>query len=612
MKPHTLICADARITYHGALGVVLETPQPGEDVLVRLENDDNLRRVKSRDLIPLQDIRTTDAGTPLQLISQDKWDKAERLATMCRMIACNADRGTAVTFAARQLGVCEKTIRRAWKRFLKDPRTSALLDKKPGRKEGSRYLTNGVDPIIDECLKEIYFVEEKPDLSLAIEEIEKRCFQVSLSPPADSTIYRRAHGINQSYATRKRHGHKKYCDKYRPVPGNLSATQPLQTVEIDHTLADVILVSDDEHRIPIGRPWVTFAICVVTRMIVGVYVSLDAPSSVSLAMCILFMMMPKEQIVNYLGFAIETDWPCEGSSEELLLDNAQEMHALAIQSGCAEYGMTLRYRPVATPHWGGHIERLIGTQMRRLRLLPGATQRDVRDREDKKVEAKACLTLNEFRQWLITEITTQYHQHVHRAIDMTPLQKWKEMAGQHVPAKPWTDEEMLRCFVHFLPFEEHPVRRIGIEHSGLFYWNDDLIPYVSDGHIYHIRFDPRDVRRVYFVTPKGEVIVVPCTTDQPASSFAEFRSRRAEARKNGEDGVDRLARALGSDQNRLLVSACRKKQKHAHRSASKAKERANDANVASKCVPESPRQSTLDETDQVFVPRPFPAMRIDI
>lgn len=605
MKPHNVICADARVTYQGVLGVVLETPKTGEDVLVRLENDDTLRRIRSKDLLPLKDIREVHADTPLALISQAQWDKANRLAIMCRMIACHPKRREAIRFAADRLGLCERSMKRAFDRWWKDPCTSSLIDKKPGRKAGTRRLMAEVESVIDQCLKEIHLTEEKPDVSLVVEKIKDRCVLEELPSPADSTIRRRILGLNQSYAFRKRHGYKNWCDKYRPVPGNLSPERPLQIVEIDHTLADTILVSDDEHRLPIGRPWVTLAICVTTRMVVGVYVSFDAPSSVSLAMCILSMLVPKQQIVPYFGFKIYADWPTRGFPEEILVDNAQEMHAIAIQRGCAEYGISLRYRPVATPHWGGHIERLIGTLMRRLPLLPGATQRDVREREDKKVEAKACLTLGEFRQWLITDITTQYHQAVHRNIGMTPLQKWKDIASGEISPRPWSDEEALKCFVHFLPFKEHPVKRTGIEHEGLFYWNEGLIPYVSDDHVYDIRYDPRDIRRVYFVTPKGELIVVPCTQDMPAVSYVEWNSNRKEARKRGQDGVDRLVKAKGADDNNQLIKACRKKQKEAHRAASKDKERSNDIRALANLVRQPPRREAPDATDQVFIPQPF-------
>ena len=70
-----------------------------------------------------------------------------------------------------------------------------------------------------------------------------------------------------------------------PVPGTYRVDNALDVVQIDHTPVDVIVV-DEVYRLPIGRPWLTLAIDVATRVVVGFYVSLEAPSSTSLAICL--------------------------------------------------------------------------------------------------------------------------------------------------------------------------------------------------------------------------------------------------------------------------------------------------------------------------------------
>jgi len=53
-----------------------------------------------------------------------------------------------------------------------------------------------------------------------------------------------------------------------------------------------------------------------------------------------------------------------------ILDNAKAIRRYARVSG--QYGIEdWSYRPVRTPSYGGHIERLIGTMMGRFQLLPG-------------------------------------------------------------------------------------------------------------------------------------------------------------------------------------------------------------------------------------------------
>ena len=57
-----------------------------------------------------------------------------------------------------------------------------------------------------------------------------------------------------------------------------SAQRPLDLVQIDHTKLDIIVV-DDEQRLPIGRPWITLAIDVYSRMVTGFYI-LETVSSI--------------------------------------------------------------------------------------------------------------------------------------------------------------------------------------------------------------------------------------------------------------------------------------------------------------------------------------------
>ena len=73
------------------------------------------------------------------------------------------------------------------------------------------------------------------------------------------------------------------------------------------------------------------------------------------------------------------------------------------------YGIALEYRPVAQPHTGGHIERLLGTLLRALHELPGATFSNPVHRGRYDSEACAVMTLDEIEQWLTDYIVCVYH-----------------------------------------------------------------------------------------------------------------------------------------------------------------------------------------------------------
>jgi len=58
----------------------------------------------------------------------------------------------------------------------------------------------------------------------------------------------------------------------------------------------------------------------------------------------------------------------------LRANNGPDFRSQPLRRGCREYHIERDYRPVATlPLFRSHIERLIGTMMGRIHLLPGTT-----------------------------------------------------------------------------------------------------------------------------------------------------------------------------------------------------------------------------------------------
>lgn len=68
-------------------------------------------------------------------------------------------------------------------------------------------------------------------------------------------------------------------------------------------------------------------------------------------------------------------------------------------------------------HFGGVIERVIGTMMRLVHALPGTTAPAPRERGDYDSDKTACLTLEELERWLAIAITRYYHIRKHAGIN---------------------------------------------------------------------------------------------------------------------------------------------------------------------------------------------------
>ena len=71
------------------------------------------------------------------------------------------------------------------------------------------------------------------------------------------------------------------------------------------------------------------------------------------------------------------------------------------------------------------IERLIGTMMGKVHLLPGTTFSDVRAKGDLDPEKSAAMTLDEVERWLSHAIAGVYHRDKHRALDRPPMAAWE-------------------------------------------------------------------------------------------------------------------------------------------------------------------------------------------
>jgi len=91
-----------------------------------------------------------------------------------------------------------------------------------------------------------------------------------------------------------------------------------------------------------------------------------------------------------------------------------------------------RYRPVGLPHYGGVIERLIGTFMRRMEVLPGTTKSNVVEKGEYDATGKAAMTLAQLRKWMAAQVAA-YHATEHRMLRKPPACMWIEPSQASLP-----------------------------------------------------------------------------------------------------------------------------------------------------------------------------------
>lgn len=376
--------------------------------------------------VPVNELRSATSKAPpirLNAVSEADWLQAKLARSLLEpyINAARVPKGVMRDAATR----CDRSVRQM-RRYLKalrvTPLTTTLVPKRPGRKAHSQLLSSKVERVIANAIRRYYLRREPLTVKAVHDRIARACRLLRLQVPKYNTVLRRVDAWDAREVMVARRGSKAANQQHQARVGSLRVDSPLELIQMDHTRVDVHIVSDDSFREWLGRPWLTVCIDVYSRAVVGFYLSIDAPSALSVAMAVSHTILAKEPWLKQRD--IDVPWPMHGRPTKILCDNAAEFRGTAAARGCDQLGIILEFRPVARPHWGGHIERLIGTLMGHVHCLPGTSFSNTGDREDYASTKKACMTLSQLEQWLIYEICLNYHVSKHRGIGIAPLQKW--------------------------------------------------------------------------------------------------------------------------------------------------------------------------------------------
>jgi putative transposase len=445
--------------------------------------------------------------------AEDKgWDLARQREVAIRALAdLPIVSGAKLADAARQMGISTSRASALLGEYRGKPETATLKPRKPGPQLGSFRLDPRVETIIANAIDEFYAKAEKPKLSKLRREINHRCIALKedtdsqntgggLRTPSRKAIRARIVARDQKALISAREGTKAAEDKFLPAIHSYNSEFALQIMQADHARVDLIVV-DDVYRQPLGRPWVTFVIDIASRTIHGFYLTLEDPSIVSIGLMMRHAVLPKQQWLSARG--VSAPWANEGLPDQIDWDNAKAHHARAFLEGCRTYGIRPNFRPVRRPHFGGHIERLIGMMMGEVYLLPGTTFSNVSERGSYDSEKNATMTLDELATWLAIQIVGPYHNGIHRGIGVPPYLAWQD-ALERRPASIRLPLDPQKFLFDFLPLARRKVRREGIELFNTFYWDGVLEHFVRHGGPrMPIRWDPRDMSCIWLATPDG-------------------------------------------------------------------------------------------------------------
>ena len=485
-------------------------------------------------------------------VSDEDWAEAVRREAVVRPLAAPRTSRVAVTVAAQDLGLSTAQRYRLIQAFRKQPVTRSLVATKPGPKQGARLLPEAVEQQIEQAIDAFYRTRERPTLGKLQRDIRTDCRIASLKPPSRKAIKARILARSPKELTVARQGTEAARQQYTPVAPGLRPSTPLTIVQIDHTLVDIQL-ADDLSRAVLGRPWLTLLLDVFSRSVLGFHLSFDPPSAAGVALAVAHGVLPK---TGWLAKrSLDLEWPMHGLPASLHLDNAKEFHSRALKLGCEQHGIRIDHRPSATPRFGGHIERLMGTLMRRVHALPGTTFSNVAERGNYPSEQRAVLTLGEFERILALEVLGPYHNEVHSTLGRTPTAAWTEGVAVGAPQLP---SDAAAFVLDFLPFEERVVRRDGVHLFNVAYYDGALAPLLDRAERRcRVKYNPRDMSAVFVEVLGGGYLRVPSADlSRPPVTLWEQRAATLALRVEGRRTVNEAAvTAAVVEQRRVLAAA---------------------------------------------------------
>ena len=442
-------------------------------------------------------------------------------------------RTSEVEDVAWELGISRATLYRLIARYRQTGTVEGLYGPGSGRREGTQFLHPDEDMLIREMLEKLYLRPTRPPFQRVLEEIAGACRSRGWPAPTWRTVKARLRLIDQRMQAMRR----KDTDAIRamtPTPGEYTAVRPLEVVQIDHTQVDVIIV-DEQSREPMGRPWITLAVDIRTRMVAGFHLALEAPSRVSIGLCLLHAVYDKTAWMAERD--IDAPWPVAGLPQSLHADNGSDFRSQAFVRACRNQGVQVIWRPPGQPHFGGHIERLIGTQMGAVHLLPGSTFSNISKKGDYRSSNEARMTLRELERWVGWEIAGHYHQRIHGSLLRPPIAVWRDQE-EHFDLRLPVDR--LQFWVSFLPEEERNLRRDGIHFCNIRYWADALAADV--GRLKEkvlIKYDPRDLSRIFVRRPSGRFVEARYRDlSWPAITLSEQKAAVRQLKAQGRREID--------------------------------------------------------------------------
>ncbi len=381
----------------------------------------------------------------------------------------------------------------------------ALIPLYNRRGNRARHFTHAELSLLDAIIRERYLNQPRTSIKVVYDAVvgefgrqNKLLAENKLKIPSYWLVYRAIKKLDPYEVMRSRYGKLAANRQFKPQQQGPEPSYPLERVEIDHTKLDLFVV-DQERRMPIGRPWLTSAIDVYSKCVLGFYISFNPPSYLSVMKCLQNAIMPKNYVDEEFK-EINHKWNTYGLVGTLVVDNGKEFWSSDLEDACLQLGIVIQYAPVKLAWYKGTAERYFRTlNMGLLHNQPGTTFSNIFDKADYDPMKNATIDMPTLQLIVHKWIIDVYNREPHKGLKSLPYLIWEKGTEIYPPSLPASVED-LRVMTGMTA--ERTITRSGIEFKGIFYNDDNLNKFrrqnQADGKV-KIKYDPEDLSAIYVI-----------------------------------------------------------------------------------------------------------------
>lgn len=239
--------------------------------------------------------------------------------------------------------------------------------------------------------------------------------------PSERTIRRHLNRIDPYLLTRIKKG-VLAADKMARAAGKMiTSPRPLHLVEIDTHFLKIFVIDPDTGEV-LGKPYLTCAIDVRTRCIVGIFVSL-LPASTTTTLAVVKDMLTRP-IENLPG----------GVPVYIIPDNGVEFKNSGVERLFTKLCVHFEPAMVRDPNGKPHIESFFRTlSLFLIQKIKGTTFSNLEARGVYYSEGNAYATIEKIEEYVRDWVENEYHQRPHSGTGRVPIKHWEEETAKSKP-----------------------------------------------------------------------------------------------------------------------------------------------------------------------------------